>query len=89
MGMDTTLVMIDKNGKIIADTGWKQDKPAKHGLPMYRVTKWRVSGKSRTIKEAVTDLTDSKGSIEKQLLELADETTGSAVKEIADAVKSE
>ena len=89
VGLDTTLVMIDKNGKIIADTGWKQDKPAKHSLPMYRVTKWRVSGKHRTIKEAVTDLTDAKGSIKRQLLELAEETTRGAVKEVADAMKSE
>ena len=91
--MNTTIVMIDKNGQIIADTGWRvmdDLAPSRSVLPMYRVTKWRKTSKGKKyVGAAVTDLNEPSGKIKRQLNDLANETAVNTIREIANAMKAE
>ncbi|MFW6210699.1 MAG: hypothetical protein ACOC4H_01120, partial [bacterium] len=86
---DTSMIMIDKNGRIIADFGWPvldDLAPMALARPVHKAVTWRKAKNGKKWpKKIKIDLADKKGVILKDLKKLSDE----AVKRMARKLQNE
>ncbi|HRU38919.1 MAG TPA: hypothetical protein P5511_03505 [Candidatus Goldiibacteriota bacterium] len=86
--VDMTMLMIDKNGEIIADFDWPvmdDLAPMKLARPTHKAVTWRMSGGKNWPDKIEIDLADTNGEILRDLKELSAE----AAKRLAEKLKNE
>lgn len=87
--LNMTMLVIDKNGEIIANLGWPSMddvSPGKMLMPAHIVTSWAYSAGHRTIKTMAADLKDPEGRVPDALKELVVESSTGMIEDLKKAI---